>query len=223
MDVVTLLIPHAQTSLTEEPIKGRFNHIAVLPEPTAMFRIALGDQGCHSALTQWLTNLFLRVVGTIRENFIRTLTRPTPPLLDAWNPVHQGNGHFRIVNIGPRVLKGQRSPLPIHNQMALRTVFAPIRGIRAGFRPPKRARTEQLSIAEVDQSIASACPNSSSRACQIFCQTPAVCQSRRRRQHVMPQPEPLSRGKYSQGVPFFRWDTPCSRPHGVRRQLAGGV
>jgi hypothetical protein len=203
MNVVPLFIPHPQAPLMEEPIKGGFHHIAVLPQPAAMFGVALRDPGCHSALTQWLTNLLLRIVGPIRQHFIRTLTRPTPPLLDAWNPIHQSQGHFRIVNMGPRMLHGQRSPSPIHNQMAFRTVLAPVRGIRPGFRPPKRARTEQLSMAEVDQSMASACPNSSSRACHIFCQTPAACQSRRRRQHVIPQPQPISRGRYSQGVPVL--------------------
>jgi hypothetical protein len=203
MDIVTLLIPHPQASLVEEPGKGCFDNVAVLPESAAMFGVALGDPGCHSALTQGLTNLFLRVVGAIREHFIWMLTGPAPPLLDARNPIHQGNGHLRIVNVGSRVRDGQRSPLPIHNHVAFRSVFAPIRGIRASFRPPKRARTEQLSIAEVDQSIALACPNSSSITCQIFCQTPAACQSRRRRQQVMPQPQPISRGRYSQGVPVL--------------------
>jgi hypothetical protein len=100
-------------------------------------------------------------------------------LLDAGNRIHQGQRDLRIVNIGPRVLHGQRGSLSVHNQMTLRTILAPIRGIRAGLRPPKSARTEQLSKAEVDQSMASACPNSFRRACQIFCQMPAACQSRR--------------------------------------------
>jgi hypothetical protein len=34
-----------------------------------------------------------------------------------------------------------------------------------------------------------------------FCQTPWACQSRSRRQHVIPLPQPNSWGKYSQGMP----------------------
>jgi hypothetical protein len=85
--------------------------------------------------------------------------------------------------------------------MPFRAIFAAIRGIRSGARPPKMARTEQLSKATFDQSISSATPSSSSRACQIFSQTPAFCQSRNRRQHVMPEPQPSSCGKYSHWQP----------------------
>jgi hypothetical protein len=203
MNVVTLLIPHAQTSLVEEPVKGCFHHVAIPAEPTAMFSAALGDPGCHSTLTQGLTNLLFGVIGPIRQHFIRMFPRTTPTLLDVGNRIHQGHRNLRIVNVGPRVLHGQRRPLPVYNQMPFRTILAPIRGIRPGFRPPKSARTEQLSMAEVDQSMASARPNSSRRACQIFCQTRAACQSRRRRQQVMPLPQPISRGRYSQGVPVL--------------------
>lgn len=203
MDSVTLFIAQPQASLIEEPGKGRFNDVAVFPEPTAMFGSALGDQGCHFALTQWLTNLLLGIVGTIRKHFLRTLTRPTARLLDTRNPIDQGNGHLRFVHIGPRVLDGQGRSLPVHDQMAFGAVLAPIRGIRAGLGPPKSARTEQLSIAEVHQSMPSACPNSSSRTSQIFCQTPAACRSRKRRQQVMPQPQPISWGRCSHWMPVL--------------------
>ena len=46
--------------------------------------------------------------------------------------------------------------------------------------------------------------NSSRRTCQIFCQTPSACQSRRRRQHVIPLPHPNSCGRYSHGHPLPR-------------------
>ncbi len=138
MDVVTLFIPHPQTSLIEEPIEGRFHNIAILPQPTAMFGVALGDQRCDSTLPQRLANPFFGIVGAIGKHFIRTLARPTPPLLDAGNPIHQSHGHFGIMNVGPRVLNGQRRPLPVHDQMALRAICVPIRRIRSSFRPPPK-------------------------------------------------------------------------------------
>ncbi len=79
-----------------------------------------------------------------------------------------------------------RRSMPVHNQMGFRAVSTSIRGIGARFDHPKSARTEQMSIAEVDQSMRSPCPSSSSRTSEISCQTPAACQSRRRRQQVMP-------------------------------------
>jgi hypothetical protein len=44
----------------------------------------------------------------------------------------------------------------------------------------------------------------SSKIVRIFSQVPSACQSRRRRQQVMPQPQPISRGKSSQGIPVLR-------------------
>jgi len=204
MDIVTLFVAYPQASLIEEPSKGRLHDVAVLPKPAAMSGSAFGDQGCHLALTQWLANLLLGIVGTIGKHLIRTSARPPTRLLDTWNPIDQGNGHLRLMHIGSRVLDGQGRSMPIHDQMTFGAVLAAIRGIRAGLGPPKRARTEQLSIAEVDQSIPSACPSSSRRTSQIFCQTPAACQSRRRRQQVMPQPQPISWGKCSHWMPVLR-------------------
>jgi hypothetical protein len=88
--------------------------------------------------------------------------------------------------------------------VALRASFAPIRGIGAGFRPPKTARTEQLSTTAALQSSASAKPSSSSSNFQMAPHTPATCQSRNRRQQVMPLPQPISLGRYSQGEPDFK-------------------
>ena len=204
MDVITFFIPYTQTPLIKQPTKRGLDHVTELPKAAAVFRIALGDQRFRLTQTQRLTNFFLGVIRSIRQHFIRTLARTSTRLLDGRNAIDQSNGHFRIMHVGTGMLNRQRRAFTIHNQMTLRAIFAPIRGVRACFRPPKSARTEQLSMAETDQSIASAMPNSSNRTCHIFCQTPAVCQSRKRRQHVMPLPQPISRGRYSQGVPVLR-------------------
>jgi len=204
MNIVTFFITYTQTPLIEQPVKRCFDNIAKFAKAATMFAIAFGNQWFGLTLSQRLANLLFSIVGTIREHFIRTPARATLRLPDRWDSIDQCNGHLRIMNICPGMFNRQRRALAVNNQVTLRAVFAPIRGIWACFRPPKSARTEQLSMAEVDQSIASAMPNSSSRACHIFCQTPAICQSRRRRQQVMPLPQPISRGRYSQGVPVLR-------------------
>jgi len=88
MNVVTLLIPHPQASLVEEPIEGRFHHVAILPEPAAVFGVPLGNPGCHSTLTQRRTDFLFGIVGSIRQHLIRALSRPTPALLDGGNRIH---------------------------------------------------------------------------------------------------------------------------------------
>ena len=163
-------------------------------------RVALIGAGFMS---QGLANLGLRIVGTVAQQFIRAFARPTTRLFDRRNVINQGNGHLGVVAVCARVRNGQWRALTVDDQMALRAIFASIRRIWASFRPPKSARTEQLSMADVDQSIWSASPISSKRSFHTCFQTPARCQSRSRRQHVMPHPQPNSGGRYSHGQPVL--------------------
>jgi hypothetical protein len=101
----------------------------------------------------------------------------------------------------------------------LRAVFPAVGGIGASLRPPKTARTEQLSKIALDQSISPANPSSSKSSRQTFSQTPAACQSRRRRQQVMPLPQPSSCGKYSQAQPVRNTN---KMPVRARRFSIGG-
>ena len=203
MDIVPFFIPDSQSSLVEQPIERRLHDITELSQPATVFGIPFGNPRPNASLPQRPTDLLFGIVGAVGKQVLGTPTRPTPGLLDRRNPIDQRQGHFRLMHIGPRMFDRQRCAPTIDNQVAFRSRFAPIRGIRPGFRPPKTARREQLSIAALVQSMASARPRSFSKVCQIFFQTPACCQSRRRRQQVMPLPHPISRGRYSQGVPVL--------------------
>ena len=203
MDIVPFFIPDPQSSLVEQPIERCLHDIAELSQPATVFGIPFGNPRPNAPLSQRPTDLLFSIIGTIGKEVVRTTPGTTSGLLDWRNTVHQRQGHVRFMHIGPRMFDRQRCAPTIDNQVAFRSRFAPIRGIRPGFRPPKTARREQLSIAARVQSMASALPRSFSKACQIFFQTPAFCQSRRRRQQVMPLPHPISRGRYSQGVPVL--------------------
>jgi len=203
MDIITFLIADAQPSLIEQPVKGSLDHVAVLAKPTAVRRVAFGYQRGDIALTKRLANLVFGIVGAIRKYFVWTFAASAARLFDWRDGIDQRNSHFRIVNVGAGMLNRQRGALTVHDQMAFGALLSAIRRVWARLRPPKTARTEQESNADVDQSMASAMPNSSSRTSHIFCQTPAMCQSRNRRQHVIPLPQPISCGKYSHGVPVL--------------------
>jgi len=225
MNVGSFFIPDAKASLEEQPIERRLHDIPERAQSAAVLGIPFGDPRLNASFSQGLTDFLFRIIGPIGKQILRTPTGTTAGLPDRRNAIHQRQGHFRLMDIGSGMLDGQRSSPTIDNQMPLRTRLTPIRGIRPGFRPPKTARREQLSIAAADQSMASAFPRSSNKACQIFFQTPAFCQSRRRRQQVMPLPQPISSGRYSQGVPVLRtnkmpvrqarWDTRGRPPLGL--------
>ena len=68
--------------------------------------------------------------------------------------------------------------------------------------PPHTARTEQLSTTARDQSIWSSRASQSSTAKCINSQIPMSCQSRKRRQHVMPEPQPSSCSNICHGIPL---------------------
>ena len=201
MDVVSFFVTYTKTAEFEQPTKDPLDDTTMNAQPTAMFRVSLGDEGSDAALAQRHADFFFGVVGAIGKRGVGPLAATPARAFDRWNRVDQRDRCLRIVDVRPGVRDGQRRSLTIADNMPLRAIFAAIRGIGAGLRPPKSARTEQLSIATFDQSISLASPSSSSSTRQIFSHTPATCQSRKRRQQVMPDPQPSSWGKYSQGQP----------------------
>src|SRR6185503_11216867 len=199
MDVVSFFVTYTKTAEFEQPTKDPFDDTTMNSQPTAMFRVSLGDERLDAALTQRHADFLFGVIGAVGERGIGTFAAAAARTFDRWNRVDQRDRCLRIVDVRSGVRDSQRRPLAIAGNMPLRAIFTAIGGIGAGLRPPKSARTEQLSIATFDQSISSASPSSSSSTRQIFSHTPAACQSRKRRQQVMPDPQPSSWGKYSQG------------------------
>jgi hypothetical protein len=106
------------------------------------------------------------------------------------------------MDIGGRQGYGERDSVSVGHNVALRARFATIRWIRPGFSAPPGAGTLAESSDARDQSIRSACPSLSSSTWCTRRHTPASCQSRRRRQHVIPLPHPISCGSISQGIPL---------------------
>jgi hypothetical protein len=128
-------------------------------------------------------------------------------LLDGRDGIEQVLEDDRIVAVGPGQQRGKRDAGSVDHTMALRAGhslgLAPIRRIRADELPPLVAGILALSSAARLQSMRSASP---SRSSSVWCsrsQTPAACQSRKRRQQVIPEPQPISGGNTSQGMPLL--------------------
>jgi hypothetical protein len=150
------------------------------------------------------------IIALIRMQFHWTLARPPsslPRQSQWWDGV---NGFFEplgIVDIGPRDGHRQRHTLTVDHNMALRTQLPTIRRILAGLIAPPGAGTLALSS---DARVQSIRPASCSRCRSARCRrlhTPTCCQSRKRRQHVMPLPQPSSCGCISHGMPDFKTNT----------------
>jgi hypothetical protein len=83
--------------------------------------------------------------------------------------------------------------------------------VRPGLLTPLFARTLKLSTLARDQAMLAASPSQFRSVSCRRCQTPASCQSRRRRQQVEPLPQPSSLGNNRQGQPVRRTKTMPSR------------
>lgn len=122
---------------------------------------------------------------------------------------HSGNGvnprlqHLRIVHVCRCMSDRQRDTAAVAHKVALRARFAPIRRIGPGFLAPPGAGTLPESSEARDQSMWSAKPSRSSRTRGRASHTPAACQSRSRRQQVLPLPQPISWGSISHGIPVL--------------------
>jgi hypothetical protein len=165
--------------------------------------IALRKDGRNALLPQPLTLCFA-VIPTVALKSLRTKLRTSAA------SQHQRNGFDQrlelryIVDVRRRDLRRQRNALRFGQDMMFRARFGAICGIRSNFDPPKTARTDELSTKALDQSsLPSPWSNESMTWCNIV-QTPAACQSRSLRQQVMPEPQPISRGRSAHAVPVLR-------------------
>ena len=98
----------------------------------------------------------------------------------------------------------ERHASSVRNKVAFRARFAAIRRVLADLLAPLLAGMLAESKDALSQSMRSAFPRRSSSTRCSSSHTPASCQSRRRRQQVLPLPQPISLGSISQGMPLLR-------------------
>lgn len=120
---------------------------------------------------------------------------------DGGNGVDQLLERHAVMDIGTGQQKGERDALCIRREVAFCARPASICWIRPRRSAPFLAAVEEESTQAWFQSMR---PASRSRRSNSWCSrvhTPASCQSRNRRQQVMPEPQPISRGSVSHGMP----------------------
>ena len=128
---------------------------------------------------------------------------PAARALDRRHRVDQLLEDGAVMPVRPRDEARERGAVAVRNNVALRAGSplgtAAIRRIRAGGGAPFFAAAAALSTQARSQSIWSAWPRRSNRTRSSRSQTPSACQSRSRRQQVMPAPQPSSGGGCSRG------------------------
>lgn len=201
MDVRAALIANLQPSKAVQPRMRALYDPAMTAEPLLRFNSLAGDPRCDPSSAQGRL-VFSRLIALIRVQLDRALAGTSSRPLDRLDGIQGLLKHRGVVDVGSCQADRERDALSIDNKMPLCTLFAAIRWILPGFFAPPGAGTVEASMEARLQSIRSAWPNRSNKTWWRRSQTPASCQSRRRRQQVIPLPQPISWGSISQGMPL---------------------
>jgi hypothetical protein len=202
MDITTAFIPLTQAFELMKPGKTTFDNPASFTQAASVDSVTFGQQRDYSQFPQCSTKRFT-MVGSIPLKTIRSLFRTTRLTADCRNGVYQRQRLRHVMPVCPGEFMGKGDAICISNQMVLGARFTPICRVRAALLPPKTALTEAESTTALEKSIRSHWRSWTRRIWCILSQTPAFCQSRKRRQHVIPLPQPISFGKYSQPMPVL--------------------
>ena len=212
VEIIAALEANEESAVAMQPGEAAFDNPAVPAELGAGVDAWTSDPRGDVPATQGVAS-GAAVVGLVGVQLGRPSAWSTSGTSDRRDGVDGIQEHGPLVDVGGRLETDQRDPLSVGHQVVLRPWLAAVGRGRAdglGRRPPffsPLAGTVELSILARLQSIRSASPRrSSSTRCRSH-QTPAACQSRSRRQQVMPLPQPISCGRYSHWIPVFSTNT----------------
>jgi hypothetical protein len=207
MDVVAPLIADREPAVLRKPGQCALHNPPVSPQLLA----ALYALSCYTALypasSQSSFALFV-VVSFVGMHLLGTFPRSTPTrTLDGLYSIDELFKDHRVVDVGSGDDHSEWDPFSVRNKVTLRALLSFICRIRSGFCAPLLAGMEAESSEARSQSIWSASPRGSRRTRCSLSHTPASCHSIKRRQQVIPEPQPISWGSISQGMPLFRTKT----------------
>jgi hypothetical protein len=203
MNICSALITDFQTTIAVQPGKCPFDDPTMLTKSLFTLDPWPGNPGDDATFAQDLA-IMPAGVAFVGMQLLRTSSRSATLLMNGRDGIHHRFQHGRFVHIGSCMPYDERDSSSFDHKMALRARFAAIRWVRAGRFAPPGAGTLPASSDTRDQSNCSAPASFSNSAWCSRSQTPVSCQSRNRRQQVIPLPQPISAGSISQGMPVCR-------------------
>jgi hypothetical protein len=197
------LVADRQPPKAGQPGQRAFDDPAIAAQFLAAFDAFARDPHLDVPLGQRLSTA-RDVIGLVRVQFGWPFAWSTARASDRRNGVQQRFEVDAVMAVGRSQQDRQRDAVAFDDQMPLRARFALVGGISTDLLAPLFAGILALSRLARLQSIWSAAPSWSSKARWSRSQTPACCQSRKRRQQVTPLPQPISSGSISHGMPDLR-------------------
>jgi hypothetical protein len=200
MDLGKSRVANSKTMEIMEPSMSPFDYPSIFSKATAMLGAALCKNGFDAPITQFLPVCF-GVVSAIGVDDLRLFQRAPADTTDGWNRVNERQQLGEVMTICSGQDDRERHPICVSSNMVLGARSRTIYGVRPSFWPAPMARTEDESRITREKSIWPAARNSASNSTCNRSHTPASCQSRKRRQQVTPEPQPISAGRSRQRSP----------------------
>ena len=139
MDRWQFVIADLQPSRLPDPRQRPFHDPADLAQPAAV-RCSLPCQVILDPSPLQPLAVARRPVLPVAVQGIRPTASAAARLADHRDVIEQRHRQERFVPVGARDPHRQRGAFSVDRQVAFRALFGPIRGVRAGERPPKTAR-----------------------------------------------------------------------------------
>ena len=201
MNTRSPLVPHVQTTKPMEPSQCPLDDPARATKLAAVRPTAFRQLADDPALLE-LVAVRLRIVSAIALYEPRPPERTTRPSAHWRDAVDQRQKLRHVVPIRRREAGDNRNPVGVGKNVMFRPGFAAIGRVRSSFFPPRSARSEALSTTARARSSWPRRRNSVSKTRWSRFQTPARCHRTSRRQHVLPEPQPISGGSMFHGMPL---------------------
>ncbi len=209
MNIQSSLVSNGQPAEAVEPCKRALHNPSVTPQFLTAFDPSPGDTRCDASLAKSLPISF-GVIPFVSVHLGRSLAGSASSTLERRDSIYHLLKQRSVGYVSTCTLQDQWYSFSADHKMALRAWFALIRRVlTCAFGPlfTPLALTVCESKEALDQSISPAWLRVSSSSLCSFLQTPAFSQSRSRRQHVIPEPQPISWGSISHCKPDFSTNT----------------
>lgn len=200
MNVNAAFKASAQLAERGQPGMGTLNDPAMASQPVVALNASASDPTLNASSPE-MRPAAGKVIAFVRVQSPGPSTWPTSLAAYRRQGIDQRLEDHRVMPVGPGDAEHHRDTLGVRDDMALAAQLAPVRRVGACVRAPRGLGTLAPSTLNRLKSSLSALRSSLSSTRCSSCHTPAACQSRSRRQQVIPLPKPSSCGSSSQGMP----------------------
>ena len=201
MNAWSPFIPQIESTKAMKPRQRALDDPAGASESAAVRAAAFGQLAGDPAPFEFIA-MRLRVIPAIALHEAWFPQRPTRTTAQRRNAIDERQQLRHVVPVRRREARDNRNPVGVGKNMMFRPGLTAIGRVRSSFFPPRSARSDALSTTARARSSWPRRRNSVSNRRWSRFQTPARCHFARRRQHVLPEPHPISFGNIFQGMPL---------------------